>query len=176
MTETNDSSEPHRRYAAAVLLAMVKHKDQTRREGTPYIVHPLRVAESLRTIGGVTDYEVILGAILHDLIEDTDVDYEELAERFGHPVATLVSELSADQRLPKEQRKHEMLERIRNGSKAARIVKLADRLDNITGMERFSESKKASYVRESRAILEACRGVNAGLERALEQEIVRRGG
>ena len=166
-----DAVPPHRRYAEAVLFAMEKHRNQQRTGGEPYIVHPLRVAESLRTIGGVTDHDVILAALLHDLIEDTDCEWDTLARRFGERIANLVAELSGDMRLPKPARRAEQIERVRRGSAEAKTIKLADRLDNLTDMNGFSETKRAGYVQHSREVLEACRGANQALEAALEAAI-----
>ncbi|MCC6672070.1 MAG: HD domain-containing protein [Planctomycetes bacterium] len=163
--------QPHRRYVDAVLFAMQKHHHQTRADGSPYIAHPLRVAESLRTIGGVQDHDVLIAALLHDLIEDTDCEYETLARRFGERVADLVSALSGDTRLPKRERRREANERIRHAGVEAKAIKLADRLDNLTDMNGFSETKRAGYVQHSREVLEACRGANQALEAALEAAI-----
>lgn len=165
--------EPHRRYAEAVLYAMRKHADQTRRDGTPYIAHPLRVAESLRSIGGITDMDVILAGLLHDLIEDTDCEWQDLASRFGERVADLVAILSGDMRLPKPARRREVVERIRTAPPEAKAVRLADRLDNLTDMKGFSASRRQEYIQGSWLILEACRGANPPLEQALEQAIRR---
>ena len=169
-------SEPHRRYADAVLFAMEKHRHQTRRDGSPYIAHPIRVAESLRTIGGVHDIEVVVAALLHDLIEDTDCEFDTIAHRFGTRVATLVSELSGDMRLPKVERRQEVIERIRHASAEAKAIRLADRLDNLTDMAGFSEARRREYIDSSRRTLDACHGANPALEQALEAAIAGLGG
>src|SRR5262249_11642452 len=140
------ASEPHRRYAQALVYAIEKHRIQTRRDGSPYIAHPIRVAESLRTIAGVTDPDVLIAALLHDLIEDTECDWEAIESRFGARVANLVAELSADMRLPKPERKKDQLERIRGASREAKTIKLADRYDNLTDMNGFSEKRRAEYI------------------------------
>ena len=165
------SSEPHRRYAAAVLYAIEKHRIQTRRDGTPYIAHPIRVAESLRTIGGITDEDVIIAGLLHDLIEDTECDYDAIDSRFGRKVADLVAEMTADMRLPKPERRHQQVLHIKSASRAAKTIKLADRYDNLTDMNGFSEKRRAEYIASSRDVLEACRGANAALEGRLAAAI-----
>jgi guanosine-3',5'-bis(diphosphate) 3'-pyrophosphohydrolase len=163
--------EPHRRYAAALMYALEKHACQRRRDGTPYVVHPIRVAESLRTIGGIDDHDVVLAGLLHDLIEDTDCEHDDLQQRFGSRVARIVSELSGDMRLPKVERRREVIERIRCASPEAKVVRLADRLDNLTDMAGFSERRRAEYVEQSELTLDACRGANAPLEDALARAI-----
>jgi guanosine-3',5'-bis(diphosphate) 3'-pyrophosphohydrolase len=165
---------PHHRIAESVVFAMHKHANQTRKDGRPYIVHPLRVAELLRSTGGITDTDVILAGILHDLIEDTDCEWQTIEQRFGKRVADLVSELSGDMRLPKKERRIEQIERVRTGSAEAKAVKLADRLDNLNDMVGFSDKRKREYIAESSSVLEACRGGNSALENALRESIERR--
>jgi guanosine-3',5'-bis(diphosphate) 3'-pyrophosphohydrolase len=160
-------SSPHHRYAEAVLYAFRKHGDQRRRDGSPYVAHPLRVAESLRTIGGITDPDVIIAGLLHDLIEDTECEWANLEFRFGARVADLVAVLSGDMRLPKPERRREILERIRGADDDAKAIRLADRLDNLTDLAGFTEAGKREYIADSRPILDACRGANAALEAAL---------
>lgn len=173
MTDAPEQDEPHRRYAEAVLFTMRKHANQTRRDGSPYIAHPLRVAESLRSIGGIQDMNVILAGLMHDLIEDTDCEWATLAKRFGEPVANLVAILSGDMRLPKVERRREVVERIRNAPDEAKAVRLADRLDNLSDMQGFSESRRKEYIRDSWKTLRACAGANPALEKALEDTIRR---
>ena len=171
MTSSSPHQEPHRRYAEAVLYSIHKHATQTRRDGSPYIAHPLRVAESLRSIGGIEDMDVILAAVMHDLIEDTDCEWANIASRFGERVANLVAILSGDMRLPKLERRQGVLDQIRTAPDEAKAVRLADRLDNLTDMKGFSESRRQEYIRDSWKTLEACRDSNAALEKALEDTI-----
>ena len=65
----------------AVEYARDKHKDQKRKDGSPYIIHPLAVAEIVAEMG--LDMDAILGALLHDCIEDTDASHDEIAKLFG---------------------------------------------------------------------------------------------
>lgn len=164
---------PHRRIAAALMYALDKHASQKRRDGSPYIAHPIRVAESLRSIAGVTDPEVIMAALMHDLIEDTDCEYDDLRGRFGTRVADLVAVLSGDMRLPKPQRRAEVIERVRGAVVEAKTIRLADRLDNLLDMAGFSVTRKTEYLDGSRKTLAACRDSNAALEEALARAIAR---
>ncbi|MCB9870592.1 MAG: HD domain-containing protein [Planctomycetes bacterium] len=165
--------EPHRRYAEAVLYAIEKHGNQRRRDGSPYIAHPIRVAESIRSIGGIHDMDVVIAALLHDLIEDTECEWSNIEHRFGAEVANLVAVLSGDMRLPKPARRQEIIDRIRSAPAAAKAIRLADRLDNLTDMRGFDATRQREYVAGSRKVLEACRGANPPLERALEDAIAR---
>ena len=72
----------------AVEYAREKHKEQKRKDGSPYIIHPLTVAEIVAEMG--LDMDAILGALLHDCIEDTDASHEEIEKLFGATVAELV--------------------------------------------------------------------------------------
>jgi guanosine-3',5'-bis(diphosphate) 3'-pyrophosphohydrolase len=173
MHEHDAPDAPHRRIAAALMYALEKHASQKRRDGSPYVAHPIRVAESLRSIGGVADPEVVMAALMHDLIEDTDCEYDDLRKRFGTRIADLVAVLSGDMRLPKPERRAEVIERARHGSKEVKAIRLADRLDNLLDMAGFSLARKLEYLEGSRRTLAACRGANAGLEAALERAIAR---
>ena len=74
----------------AIQYAQDKHKDQKRKDGSPYIIHPLAVAEIVAEIG--LDMDAILGALLHDCIEDTDASHEEIEKLFGQTVAELAKD------------------------------------------------------------------------------------
>jgi GTP diphosphokinase / guanosine-3',5'-bis(diphosphate) 3'-diphosphatase len=92
-------------------FAAIKHRNQRRRdkEATPYINHPIAVANLLSNVG-VTDPIVIVGALLHDTVEDTDATFEELEREFGLEVSELVRELTDDKSLPKQKRKQLQVE------------------------------------------------------------------
>lgn len=167
MIDPDPRPESHHRYVDAILYAMRKHGGQRRRDDRPYISHPLRVAESLRTIGGITDTDVLIAGLLHDLIEDTECEWSSIETRFGRRVADLVAVLTGDMRLPKPERRQEIVQRIRAANDDAKSIRLADRLDNVTDMQGFRDSKKRRYIEESAQILEACRGGNPALEAAL---------
>lgn len=96
--------------AASLLLeaasfAAEKHKDQRRKDNTPYINHPLRVANVLVKEGGVSDLATLQAALLHDTLEDTATEEVELQTLFGLEVATIVRECSDDKNLSKWERK-----------------------------------------------------------------------
>ena len=76
------------RLQRAVDYAQNKHKAQKRKDGSPYIIHPLAVAEIVAEMG--LDEDAVLGALLHDCIEDTDASHEDIERIFGQTVAELV--------------------------------------------------------------------------------------
>ena len=116
----------------ASAFAARAHRNHVRKdERTPYFSHPARVALTLAARFGVTDETVLAAALLHDVIEDTTADYDDLQERFGKEVAEIVSFLSKDARLAEPQREPAYDERLRDAPWQARLIKLADVYDNL---------------------------------------------
>jgi (p)ppGpp synthase/HD superfamily hydrolase len=101
------TKQPSTLLLAALKFAAHKHGRQRRKdlEATPYINHPIEVAEVLGRIGGITDLPTLQAAILHDTIEDTETSPQELEDRFGQEVRLLVQEVTDDKSLPKQERK-----------------------------------------------------------------------
>src|SRR5437764_12150731 len=91
----------------ALAFAAHKHRDQRRKdaEASPYINHPIALADVLVNEGGVTDIEVLCAALLHDTVEDTATTPEELEAAFGVHIARIVAEVTDDKLLPKSERK-----------------------------------------------------------------------
>lgn len=88
----------------------------------------------------VTDIKVLMAAILHDTVEDTDTTFDELEEHFGAEVRSIVAECSDDKSLPKQERKRLQIEHASSASKRAKLVKLADKLYNLRDLERSTPS------------------------------------
>lgn len=120
----------------ALAFAANRHRDQRRKDSnaSPYINHPIDLANVLATKGGVTDLDVLRAAILHDTIEDTNTTEDELRARFGDAVADLVVEVTDDKSLPKARRKELQIEHAPNVSQGATLVKLADKICNLRDM------------------------------------------
>jgi (p)ppGpp synthase/HD superfamily hydrolase len=113
-------------------FAEERHEGQFRRDGrTPYVEHPRNVMAILRDELGVEDPEVLAAALLHDTIEDTRTDYDDLCGRFGKRVADIVSVLTKDKRLPELRREREYFARLARASRDARLCKVADTLHNL---------------------------------------------
>ena len=111
------------------------HRGQIRKDGaTPYASHPARVALTLRHIFGCEDDVAIAAAFLHDTIEDTATDYDDLEEAFGVEVADIVASLTKNMMLPEAQREPEYDARLAAGDWRARLIKLADVYDNLSDM------------------------------------------
>ena len=120
--------------AEAYRLAADAHEGQRRKDdGTPYITHPVAVAELLHDAG--FDDEVVAAALLHDVVEDTEMDRDEIAERFGDRVAELVGALSEDDGIQDyEDRKREHREQVAESGRDAIAIYVADKLSNLRDM------------------------------------------
>jgi guanosine-3',5'-bis(diphosphate) 3'-pyrophosphohydrolase len=114
------------------MYAAFKHRHQVRKASDiPYISHPFRVAMTVRHVFGCEESEVIAAALLHDLIEDTTTDYEDLSERFGSLVADLVAAMTKNAALPEDRRESEYDAQLARADWRARLLKLADTYDNL---------------------------------------------
>src|SRR4030081_655862 len=117
----------------ALAFAAHKHRDQRRKdaESSPYINHPIALADVLINEGGVTDVEVLCAALLHDTVEDTATTHEELENAFGSKRGRIVAEGTDAMSLPKVGRKRVQIEHAASLSKEAKLVKLADKICNL---------------------------------------------
>lgn len=117
----------------AASFASFKHRHQLRKDGrTPYVSHVYRVAMTVRQVFSCEDPETIAAAMLHDLIEDTTTDYDDLASKFGTGVADMVAALTKNATLPKPRREVEYDAQLARADWRARIIKLADTYDNLS--------------------------------------------
>jgi len=116
----------------AVGWAAKRHEGQQRKDkATPYVSHPFRAAMIIRDVFGIDDPIVLTAALLHDTIEDTDTDYDDVAVDFGNEVADIVGQVTKDKRLPGKQRDELYYEKLASASWGAKVVKLADTYDNL---------------------------------------------
>jgi guanosine-3',5'-bis(diphosphate) 3'-pyrophosphohydrolase len=135
----------------AAAFAAEKHANQRRKDRarTPYINHPLAVARVLAEEGGVKDPEILAAALLHDTLEDTDTTLRELERAFGKRVASLVVEVTDDKTLPKQVRKQLQIDHAPHKSRAAALIKVADKICNLRDL-RSSPPKAWSRERRQR--------------------------
>ncbi len=137
----------------AVQYADTKHASQKRKDGSPYIIHPLAVAEVVCEMG--LDIDAILGALLHDCIEDTDASHDEIEKLFGTTVAELVEGVTKLTRANFSSTEQAQMENLRKMfmamSKDIRVVliKIADRLHNMRTMQYQSPEKQIKKCRET---------------------------
>jgi guanosine-3',5'-bis(diphosphate) 3'-pyrophosphohydrolase len=137
----------------AVKFSADKHKTQRRKgaEGSPYINHPIDIAETLWNLGGVRDISVIISAILHDTVEDTETTLSEIEEYFGPVVRSIVQEVTDDKTLPKPERKRLQIEHAPYLSTSAKQIKLADKISNISDVAfappaHWSHQRRVNYL------------------------------
>ena len=157
---------------AALKFAAHKHSRQRRKdlEATPYINHPIEVAEVLSRIGGITDLPTLQAAILHDTIEDTGTSPQELQHYFGQEVCLLVQEVTDNKSLPKQERKRLQVEHARNLSAAAKLIKIADKICNVseitaTQPAEWPLQRKLEYLDWAERVVSGCRGCSLELGR-----------
>ena len=137
----------------AVEYAQEKHKDQKRKDGSPYIIHPLAVAEIVAEMG--LDTDAILGALLHDCIEDTDASHGDIETLFGPTAAELVEGVTKLTRANFSSTEQAQMENLRKMfmamSKDIRVVliKIADRLHNMRTMQYQTPEKQIIKCRET---------------------------
>ena len=137
----------------AIRYAEDKHKDQKRKDGSPYIIHPLAVAEVVLEMG--LDVDAVLGAILHDCIEDTDASFDDIAKKFGRTAAELVEGVTKLTRADFSSTEEAQMENLRKMfmamSKDIRVVliKIADRLHNMRTMQYQTPAKQVKKCRET---------------------------
>ena len=140
----------------AVSFAARKHAGQLRKDNsTPYIAHPFRVMTILATVFQVDDPEVLAAAALHDTIEDTATDYDEVFERFGERVADMVAVLSKDKRRPDPIREKEYFEGLCDAPIEVRLCKLADLYDNLSDAATLLPASRGKTIAKAQQALEA---------------------
>ncbi len=168
--------------AAAILKALhfaaKKHRDQRRKdiEASPYINHPIEVAELLARIGGVSDPVALQAAILHDTIEDTQTTPEELDEVFGSEVSRVVQEVTDDKSLPKAERKRLQAVHASQLSERARQIKIADKIANVQSVTQtpptnWSLERRREYLNWTEQVVAGCRGSNEALEKFYDRAL-----
>jgi guanosine-3',5'-bis(diphosphate) 3'-pyrophosphohydrolase len=155
----------------ALAFAAHKHRDQRRKdaEASPYINHPIALAEILAGEGGVTDIEVLAAALLHDTIEDTATTDAELRAEFGDRIADMVVEVTDDESLPKVDKKRLQIERAPGLSQGAKLVKLADKICNLRDVAdrppaKWTLERRQEYFEWASRVIDGVRGVHPRLE------------
>jgi guanosine-3',5'-bis(diphosphate) 3'-pyrophosphohydrolase len=159
----------------ALAFAANKHRDQRRKDAqaSPYINHPIALAEVLAGEGGVADVEVLAAALLHDTIEDTDTRFEELEREFGGRIAGMVMEVTDDKNLPKAERKRLQIVHAAGISAGAKLVKLADKICNLRDVAdrppaQWGLERRLEYFEWAKQVIEGLRGIHPKLEAAFD--------
>lgn len=142
------------RILSAWEMALNVHQFQKRKDGTPYFWHPTRVAKIILVELGIVDEELIAAALLHDALEDSDIlTPEVIAYNFGDRVARIVDVLTKEIGIKdgplREKIDREYIDRLNNSDLDCRIVKLADRVDNLRCIAFNLKSNPYRYVKET---------------------------
>ncbi len=136
----------------AAKWAIELHKDQLRASGEPYFIHPLQVAEIL--VDARIDFQSVVAALLHDVLEDTEASRQELRNRFGRDVESLVNGVTKISILRAKNKSIQEAETIRKMLFAmikdirVILIKLADKLHNMRTLEYLPEAKRRSIAAE----------------------------
>lgn len=160
----------------ALAFAAVQHQ-YLRRGGydrLPYINHLIKVTETLIRIGGERDRDLLLAAVLHDIVEDTEVTKKELASRYGEKVAGIVEELTDDMSLPRTERKARQVAGAPALSEEARKIRIIDKGSNIRDIFTYplawTEERKKEYVDQAEAVVDRIRGTSPALEAWFDEQ------
>ncbi len=163
------------RIIAAIAFAAHKHRDQRRKDeaASPYINHPIALANVLTNEARIDDEAVLIGAILHDTVEDTETTERELVEAFGREIADIVLEVTDDKNLPSTDRKRLQIEHAATISRSAKLVKLADKICNLRDIAHsppagWSLQRKQEYFDWAKAVVDGLRGAHPELERLFD--------
>ena len=163
----------------AISFAAQKHAGQKRKgaDAQPYVNHVLEVVNLLANFGKIEDYDVLIAAVLHDTIEDTETTEEEITKLFGATVIGYVSELTDDKSLPKARRKELQIEHAPHLSNGAKYIKLGDKISNISDVSKnppdgWSDERRLEYICWGENVIAGLRGVNANLENHFDELIV----
>jgi guanosine-3',5'-bis(diphosphate) 3'-pyrophosphohydrolase len=140
----------------AVSFAARSHRNQNRKDGrTPYVAHVFRVCLIVRHVFGIDDPRALMAAALHDTIEDTTTDFDDLAETFGREVADWAAALCKDKRRPDDDREAEYVARLSAAPWQVKVCKLADVFDNLLDSRHLSAEQRDRTRKRSRMYLDA---------------------
>jgi guanosine-3',5'-bis(diphosphate) 3'-pyrophosphohydrolase len=164
------------RLILAFAFAARKHRNQRRKDvaASPYINHPIELANVLANEARVEDENVLIAAILHDTVEDTDTTGDELLRVFGREITDMVLEVSDDKALPKAERKRLQVAGAGRLSHGARLVELADKICNLRDISRSPPSgwpleRQQAYFDWAKAVVDGLRGAHPELERLFDE-------
>lgn len=173
--DTNQQHDHHRILEAASFAAE-RHARQRRKgvNADPYVNHLLEVATAVARALDQPDTNLLIAALLHDAVEDAGVTREEIEEKFGSDVATLVMEVTDDKSLPKAERKRMQVESAPKKSQRAQMIKLADKASNLRGIlssppSDWDHERKIAYFEWAREVVDALPAPNPTLMEEFEQ-------
>ena len=165
-----------RRIFDCTLFVAQAHRSQTRKNAskTPYIIHPVAVAHLLAREGQVRDPDIVMAALLHDAIEDTDVTLEQVERSFSPRVASFVAEVTDDPTLHWKEQRQAQIDYAPNLSAGAAQIKLADKLHNLLDIIRdpplkWSAGRVQAYIGWAQQVVDHLPWVNAHIKSKLDE-------
>lgn len=160
----------------AVHFAAEKHSEQRRKNPakTPYINHPIEVAHHLTDVGNIDDEDVIIAALLHDTIEDTETSEAEIVAEFGERVAGFVLECTDDKSLEKMERKRLQIVNAPKKSAEAKMIKIADKTCNLRSILAdppldWTEQRQLEYFEWAEQVVAGLLGRNEALDECVKE-------
>jgi (p)ppGpp synthase/HD superfamily hydrolase len=147
------------RLLEALDFAAQRHSAQRRKgpDAAPYVNHLIEVAMLVSSIGGVEDVDVLIAAVLHDVLEDTPTSASEVERRFGPRVRSMVEALSDDKSLPRARRRAITLEELPEVAAEVKVIKLADLSSNIKLLPpNWTDERKLEYLEWSERAASLC--------------------
>ena len=140
--------------------------------------HLTEVADLVAHASGGEDLDLVIAAVLHDTVEDTDTTLEQLSASFGSRVARLVAEVTDDKSLSSERRKELQIEHAPHASTEARIIKLADKTSNLRSLaesppQDWTQERRKGYLLWSGRVVDGCRSANPWLAAQFDAAAIR---
>ncbi|KAH8383467.1 hypothetical protein KR009_008855 [Drosophila setifemur] len=195
------TTHPSRKFMECLQYAAFKHREQRRKDPleTPYVNHVINVSTILSVEGCITDEAVLMAALLHDVVEDTDATFADVEQLFGADVCGLVREVTDDKSLEKQERKRLQIVNAGKSSCRAKLIKLADKLDNLRDLQINTprgwtevgliipeetnlkanpftlKERREQYFVWAKQVVDNLRGTNANLELKLDEIFRQRG-
>ena len=152
----------YRQLLEAASFAARAHEGQKRKDGkTPYAAHPFRVCLVVRDLFGYDDPRMLMAALLHDTVEDTTTDFDDLEERYGAEVGRWVAYLTKDKRLPDDAREEAYINGLKEAPWQVQVCKLADVFDNLMDVDQQSAEKQKKTLKRTERYFAAIRSVAA---------------
>ncbi len=175
------TSSDLRKIVRALAFAAHKHRNQRRKDedALPYINHPISLADILVNEGGITDVDVICGAILHDTVEDTDTTPEELEREFGPVIRDIVMDVTDKKSLPKQVRKLLQIMHAPKLTEKPALVKIADKISNLRDIADHPPPdwplrRRQEYFDWAKAVIDGIRDVPPRLRTVFDAAYARR--
>lgn len=157
-------------FLRALHFAADMHRDQRRKDphASPYINHPICVAQILSDIGGVDDLDVLSAAVLHDTVEDTEATMHDIELAFGMRIARIVEEVTDDKLLEKAERKQAQVDHAPHISREGALVKVADKIANVRDVganppKKWAPERRQQYLDWAERVVQRCKPDNPAL-------------